>query len=335
VRAAVFHGPRALRVEEVPEPQAGPRDIVVSVRACGVCGTDLHAYADGTLVAPGQVLGHEFAGEVVAVGRMVDGIRAGDRITASPLQPCRRCARCAEGRFNLCDTAWSTAIGLGEPGAFAERVRIPDARLGENVFQLADELSFAAAATTEPLAVAVHGVRLAPQVSAATTAVVLGLGPIGLQCVQVLHAYGAGRVVGVDLSALRRAAAEAIGAEATADLAGLEAVDVVFECTGVAALALQALRTVRAGGTAVLLAVYADRFTLNPNLVVSRELAVRGAIAYTAGDFAEAVRLLATGAARGDALISHRTPLADITRAFELQQEKDRSLKVLVEPHAG
>jgi threonine dehydrogenase-like Zn-dependent dehydrogenase len=198
-----------------------------------------------------------------------------------------------------------------------------------------DALSDAAAATAEPLAVAVHGVRLAPKVAAATTAVVLGLGPIGLRCVAVLRAFGAGRVIGLDLSQLRRDAAVALGAEVTADVAELEAVDMVFECTGVGALALQALRTVRAGGAVILLAVYADRFTLNPNLVVSREIEVRGAIAYTTSDFAEAVRLLATQAVRGDALISHRAPLADITKAFDLQQETDRSLKVLVEPHAN
>jgi threonine dehydrogenase-like Zn-dependent dehydrogenase len=103
----------------------------------------------------------------------------------------------------------------------------------------------------------------------------------------------------------------------------------------VAALALQALRTVRAGGAVVLLAVYAERFTLNPNLVVSREIEVRGAIAYTPSDFAEAVRLLTTETVRGDALITHRAPLADITRAFECQQETARSLKVLVEPHGS
>src|SRR3954447_9609754 len=134
MRAAVFHGPGSLVVEDVPEPEAGPRDIVIGVQACGVCGSDLHMYAHGGTVAPGAVLGHEFAGEIVAVGAEVEGIRAGDRVTASPLTPCGACARCAEGRVNLCESVWERAIGFGLPGAFAERVRIQDARLGDNVF---------------------------------------------------------------------------------------------------------------------------------------------------------------------------------------------------------
>ncbi|MCW2959260.1 MAG: L-iditol 2-dehydrogenase, partial [Solirubrobacterales bacterium] len=245
--------------------------------------------------------------------------------------------RCQEGRFNLCAVAWTTGIAYGRPGAFAERLRIPNAVAGENVFKLPDDVSDEAGATAEPLAVAVHAARLVPGLEGAT-ALVLGLGTIGQQVVQVLNAYGAGRVIGVDISALRLDAARQFGAEAVdgmdavAAALGDDEVDVVFECSGVPALAAAALRLVKGGGTIVVLALYDDEMSFNPTALVQSEIKLQGSIAYTSDDFAEAVRLLSTGEAKAGPLITHREPLADIAGAFATQLEKDQSLKVLVRP---
>src|SRR5689334_19967659 len=187
MKAAVFRGVEDMQVEDVPEPEGGPDDVVVAVKAVGVCGSDLHTYLHGSLVQPGQIMGHEFAGEVVAAGELVEGVAVGDRLTASPLVPCNDCPRCAEGRYNLCAAAWTQGLAYGRPGAFAERIKIPHPVPGENVFPLGDDISDEAGALVEPLAVAVHAVKLAEPVSGAT-ALVLGLGTIGLQVVQVLRA---------------------------------------------------------------------------------------------------------------------------------------------------
>src|SRR4051812_22398238 len=221
MKAAVFRGVQNLQVEDVEAPTAGAEDVVVAVRQCGICGSDLHTYLHGSFVEPGQVMGHEFVGEVVETGDAVKGIAVGDRVTASPLQPCNECARCAEGRYNLCAKAWTQGIAYGKPGAFAELVRIPGAISGQNIFPLGDDVSDDAGALTEPLAVAVHAVKLAEPVAGAT-AVVLGLGTIGQQVVQALRSAGAGRVIGVDISQLRLEAAGTLGAETLDGSDGLE-----------------------------------------------------------------------------------------------------------------
>lgn len=345
MKAAVFKGIEDVQVEDVEEPEAGPHDVVVEVSACGICGSDLHTYLHGSFVEPGQVMGHEFSGRVVAAGEDVAGLAVGDRVTAVPIVPCGNCPRCAEGRYNLCAQAWTTGIAYGRPGAFAERVRIPGSVPGENVFKLSDEIDDEAGATVEPLAVGVHAVRLAGSVEGAT-ALVLGLGTIGQQVVQVLRAHGARRVIGMDLSQLRLAAARELGADAVDGSPGAEAalaaalsegeeIDLVFECSGVPALATAALDAVRAGGQIVVLALYDDPVTFNPTALVQKELRLQGSIAYTSEDFAEAIELLRRGAARADALITQRERLDDIGEAFRVQLSKDRSLKVLVTPNGG
>jgi 2-desacetyl-2-hydroxyethyl bacteriochlorophyllide A dehydrogenase len=345
VKAAVFKGVQDIEVQDVPEPEAGPTDLVVSVAACGICGSDLHTYLHGSFVAPGQVMGHEFAGAVVAAGAEVEGIAVGDRVTASPIVPCGHCARCAEERFNLCAEAWTTGIAYGRPGAFAERVRIPNSVAGANVFKLDASIPDEAGATVEPLAVGVHAVRLAGDVTG-QTALVLGLGTIGQQVVQVLRAYGAGRVIGMDLSALRLHAAAELGAEAVDGGPGLEAalaatvgeggeVDVVFECSGVPALNAAALDAVKGGGTIVVLALYDGEVAFNPTVLVQKEIRMQGSIAYTSDDFGEAVALLARGAVQYAPLITQREALDDIAGAFAVQLEKDRSLKVLITPNGA
>ena len=345
MKAAVFRGVQDMQVEDVEAPKADAGDVIVAVTQCGICGSDLHTYLHGSFVEPGQVMGHEFVGEVVETGDAVKGIAVGDRVTASPLQPCNECARCAEGRYNLCGKAWTQGIAYGKPGAFAELVRIPGAISGQNIFPLGDDVSDDAGALTEPLAVAVHAVKLAEPVAGAT-AVVLGLGTIGQQVVQALRAAGAGRVIGVDISQLRLEAAGTLGAEALDGSAGLEGVlasalsdgeeiDMVFECSGVPALANTALEQVRAGGTIVVLALYDDPVTFNPTVLVQKEIRLQGSIAYTGEDFADAVELLRSGKAQATPLITQRAALDDIGEAFEVQLQKDRSLKVVVIPNGG
>lgn len=342
MKAAVFKGVEDLRVEDVPEPQPGPDDVVVAVKAVGVCGSDLHTYLHGSFVQPGQIMGHEFAGEVVAAGDAVEGVAVGDRLTASPLVPCHDCPRCAEGRYNLCAAAWTQGLAYGRPGAFAERLMIPRPVPGQNVFPLSDDISDEAGALVEPLAVGVHAVKLAGAVEGAT-ALVLGLGTIGLQVVQALRARGAGRVIGIDLSPLRLEAAGKLGAEAVDGSAGIDdalagplasgdEIDLVFECSGVPALANAAIERVRAGGTIVVLALFDDPVTFDPTVLVQKEIRLQGSIAYTGEDFAEAVEMIRRGQAQSDPLITHRESLDDVMDAFGVQLDKDRSIKVLMTP---
>lgn len=342
MKAAVFRGIENLQVEEVATPEAGPEDVVLAIRACGICGSDLHTYLHGSFVEPGQVMGHEFAGEVVAAGADVEGLEVGDRVTGSPIVPCGNCPRCAEGRFNLCGSAWTSGIAYGRPGAFAEFLKIPNPVPGQNVFKLGDEVSDEAGTLVEPLAVAVHAVKLAEPVEG-STALVLGLGTIGQQTIQALRGRGAGRIIGVDISALRIEAAKTLGAEAVDGSAGVEdavgallgdgdEIDLVFECSGIPSLANAALGLIRAGGTIVVLALYDDPVTFNPTILVQKEIRFQGSIAYTGDDFRDAVELLRSGVAKSDPLITQRESLDNVGEAFSTQLRKDESIKVLVKP---
>ena len=341
MRVGVFKGVRRIEVEDAPDPVAGPRDVVIDVKACGICGSDLHSYLEGALVRPGQVLGHEFAGEVVDVGADVSGIAVGDRITALPLQPCGECRRCREGIEHLCERMHERGIGFGYPGAFAERLLIPGAELGVNVHRLPDELSFDEGALVEPLGVAVHSVRRAGA-AAGQSALVYGLGPIGLHVAQALCARGVGPVLGVDLSPLRRERAEELGVVALDGAGDVEAavaaaldggeLDLVFECTGAAPLLQRSLELVRTHGTVAVVALYDRHATVDPNVLVHKEATLVGSAMVTPEDFREALELLRDGRAVAGPLVTHRERLADLPAAFELQCDKDATIKVLVAP---
>ncbi len=340
MRVGVFRGVRSIVVEEMAEPAAGPRDVVLDVKACGICGSDLHTYLEGALVEVGQVLGHEFSGEVVSVGAEVAGIAPGDRVTGIPIQPCGDCRRCREGNGHLCEHMHETGIGFGLPGAFADRVRIPNARLGVNVHALPEELSFEDGALVEPLGIAVHAVRRSGA-RPGQTALVYGLGTIGLHVAQVLRAYGVEPVLGVDLSELRRSRARELGivaldgrdtaAAVRAELGDRE-LDLVFECTGVPALVQGSIELVRPAGTVVIVALYDAPATIETMLFIHKELTMVASVMVTPEDFAEAVELLRSGRAAGAPLVTHRAELADLPAAFELQCDKDATIKVMVSP---
>jgi (R,R)-butanediol dehydrogenase / meso-butanediol dehydrogenase / diacetyl reductase len=337
MRVGVYRGVRSIAVEEVPEPVAGPSDVVLDVKACGICGSDLHTYLEGALVQPGQVLGHEFAGEVVAVGSAVSGIALGDRVTGIPIQPCGECRRCGEGLGHLCEHMHETGIGFGIQGAFADRVRIPNAALGVNTHLLPDELSFEDGASVEPLAVAVHCVRRSGA-RAGQAAFVFGLGTIGLHVAQVLLAQGVAPVVGIDLAELRREKAAELGIVVLDSLDGLAAVlggrelDHVFECTGVPALVQGSIDLVRPRGTVTIVALYDRTATIDPMVLLHKEATIVAGAMVTPEDFADSLELLRSGKAVGEPLVTHRERLADLPAAFELQCDKARTIKVMVAP---
>jgi (R,R)-butanediol dehydrogenase/meso-butanediol dehydrogenase/diacetyl reductase len=334
MRAGVFRGIGQVPIEDVPDPRPGPRDVVLDVKACGICGSDLHTYVAAQLASVGQVMGHEFSGEVAEIGGEVEGIVVGDRVTGPPIQPCGECAACRAGRRHLCETWTTRSIAYGLPGAFAERVRIPDATLGDNVFKLPDPMTFEDGALVEPLAVGLHAVGRA-DTGPGDVALVLGLGTIGLQVAQVLLARGLTDVIGADLSALRRSVAEELGVTAVsgdelAAAAGGRPIDVVFEATGAPALVQGAMELVRPAGTVVLIALYEEPAQIVPTLAVQKELTVRGSAIFTPGEFEEAVELLAAGKVRGRPLITHRLALEDLGEAFEAQLDKHAAIKVMI-----
>ncbi len=348
MRAGVFQAARSFEITELTVPTAGHDGIVVQVTVCGICGSDLHSYTEGAFVEPGQVMGHEFSGRVTEVGTGVRGISVGDRVTAVPLSVCGRCPRCIDGMGHLCETGLSESIAYGLPGAFAEFVRVPDAVLGKNVLVIPDSVSDAAAAMVEPMAVALHAARSASP-DPSDTAVVIGLGSIGLNVVQMLKALGAGRVIGVDVSDSRLALARELGATEVIDgrtTDPLEAVrrltgvgvggvgaraDIVVEASGIGSLLDAAVSMTRAAGRLRIAALYPGPVTLDANQIVQKEMSVAGTFAYR-GEFPTVLEMLADGRVTAEPLITHTFALDDLDAAFQAQLDKNVSIKVQVAP---
>ncbi|MFA4014970.1 MAG: hypothetical protein RUDDFDWM_000036 [Candidatus Fervidibacterota bacterium] len=342
MKAAVLHGINDLRIEEVDMPTiTSDEQVLIRIRAVGVCGSDIHYYREGRIgrfvVKEPLILGHECAGEVVEVGKAVKGLKPGDKVAIEPGVGCRRCKYCHEGRYNLCPQEKFMATPPTH-GAFAEYV-VWD---GDFVFKLPDETSFEAGALCEPLAVALHAVNISEMRSASTVAV-LGCGPIGLALIQAAIASGASSVIATDIYSLRLNKALEMGAtyvfnanEVDAVSAILEATDgegadVVFEAAGSVVTQRQAFSVVKSGGVIVLVGMTPEDKNEVPLLdLITREYQVRGILRY-ANSYPQAVALTATGKVNLLPMVTHRFPLEKTVEALELADtKKDEAIKVMV-----
>jgi threonine dehydrogenase-like Zn-dependent dehydrogenase len=346
MRSARWHGIRSIGLVEEPAPAPGPHDVVLDVGACGICGSDVHAFAEGAWIAEGSPMGHEFAGTVSAVGADVQKLTVGHRVAVNPMGPCGACAQCVAGRTNLCaDPHRSARGGLGD------QVLVPHAEADGRLFRMPDGMSFEEGAFLEPLSVAVRAVRsAAPDLDAPI--VVAGLGSIGQCVLRVLQAAGAQDVLGIDVSQARLKVAAATGA-AVLDNRSTDArehvldrwgtsnspyqpgsgnVRTFFECSGALPMLTLATAVTRASGTVAVAGLTSTTPTVDVNTIVQKELRVIGSFAYTPADSTEAFRLLAGGHVQVAPLVSHRVPLSRVDEAFTTQHAVDGSVKVVVVP---
>ncbi|MFC5215897.1 L-idonate 5-dehydrogenase [Streptomyces coerulescens] len=334
----VIHGQGDLRVEELPVPLPGPGQALVAVRYGGICGSDLHYWRHGGVgdfrLREPMLLGHEVVGTVVAYGDGASGPSVGTAVAVHPATPCDICPECADGRRNVCrDTRYlgSAARFPHVQGGFAARIAVP----ADQVRPLPAGLDPRRAALAEPLSVALHAVRRAGAV-AGRHVLVTGAGPIGCLVVAAARAAGAASVTVTDLLPAALEYARAAGADTVlrADdpgAAGWPAeVDVAIEASGVAAGLDTCLRLVRRGGVVVQLGMLPPgQSPFAGNLVVSREVELRGAFRFDT-EFDAALELLAAEGAF-DGLVSAVVPVRDAEEAFALAADRSRSCKVLLD----
>lgn len=335
MNAVVIEQPSTITVKEVPEPEIGPEDVLVRVGACGICGTDLHI-ADGEFPpTPYPIIpGHEFAGEVVAVGSAVRSLREGTRVAVDPSLFCGHCHFCRRGKGNLCEN-WN-AIGDTVNGGFAELVAVPAA----NAYVLPEGLSYRQGALIEPVSCAVHGIHvLEPQIGDAV--LIVGAGTMGLLLLQlVLHA-GASRVAVLDLNAERLPRAERLGAATTStDLGALReqeplGFDCVIDATGSPKAVESALGAVKRGGKFLVFGVAAEeaRVAVSPFRIYNDEITVLGSMAVL-NSYGPAVELVAQGVIDTDTLITHDMSLDEFPQALE-NVRKGVGLKTQVLPNGS
>ncbi|MEU7817624.1 alcohol dehydrogenase catalytic domain-containing protein [Pseudonocardia sp. NPDC049154] len=332
MRSIALGPDRRLSVQEGPTPEPGAGEVRVDVAYSGICGSDLHAVYDQDPVAAGQVLGHEFSGRVARLGPGVTGWTVGERVTVLPIDACGECAACGR-EDGVCLAGLFLGPGLGRPGGFAESVVVPDRML----VRLPDEVDDRAGALVEPLAV---GYRAARHTGAGPGArvLVLGAGPVGLLTVIGLRARGVESIALVESNPARRAVAEALDlgvaavgdAASAADLLGGPA-DAAVDATGHPSAPGSAFPVLRSGGTLVVVGICMVPAPLDLLTLATSELVVRGSLAYSRADFAEAVRMLASGSVPVDRIV---TAVAALDEAGEIVEDlhggRSQHVKVLL-----
>ena len=341
MQALIFHGARQLAIENVPEPQPGPGEVLIRVNACGICGSDLSGYVGHSPRRNAHIpliMGHEFTGRVVAAGSDAQTeLVPGDQVVVQPLIPCGHCPACRAGQTNICPNM--AVLGIERAGAFANVIAVP----ADRVFKLPDGMNELDATLTETLAVEAHVFRtMAPALLRAV--VVLGAGPQGLLAAQLAKLAGASTVIVTDLVAHRLDMALSMGAthvvqsgtedvvERVKALTGGWGAEFIVDTAGAPATRQQGVAALAPGGTLALIGLGKGDTTLNFVPVVNRELHVRGSYAYTDDDFLRAVELIASGHIRVREMI-RLAPLSQGASFFErLTTQPDDLVKVVLQP---
>jgi threonine dehydrogenase-like Zn-dependent dehydrogenase len=329
MKAAAFMGKRDIRLVDVPEPKIDDNGLLIKVHACGICGSDIHVYNSDLLtedstkvIGDYRIIGHEFTGEIVEVGKNLKTFKVGERVAS-----------------------------VHNKGGLAEYVEIPGDRL-KNLFKLPDDLSFTRAATLEPMCNPMHSYHLREPEDDETVAI-FGSGIIGLGYLQIVKAYRKTRTIIVDVSERRLDVAAKIGVDVAINARQEDAVkkikeltgdhyvryqeksaggcDVTVECAGLALTFNQCLEVLKPeGGTAVIAAVYEEKTDIDPNMIMFKYMTVHGSMGYYHSETEEALSLIASDRVNRDLLISHKLPLSEVTQGFALQADPSKSMKVIV-----
>ena len=285
MKAAVFYGKEDLRVEELPIPEIkNADDVLIRVRACGVCGTDMHIFDGDEGAAPtpaGTVLGHEFAGEVIAVGSGVGNVKVGDRVAVDPNKLCGVCDFCRGGVGHFCEAM--VGIGTTVNGGFAEYCVVPESQ----VYRFSDKISFAEAAMTEPVACCLHGIDLC-EIEAGATVCIIGGGMIGLLMLQLAKLRGAARLILIEPIEEKRRLALSLGADTVIDPltedvaariseAGISRIECVIECVGKTATMKQAIELAGKKSTVMLFGLSKpnDTIDIKPFEIFKKEITLK------------------------------------------------------------
>ena len=332
-----------LELVQMATPEIGPHDVLVRVRACGICGSDVHGLDGKTgRRIPPLVMGHEAAGEVVETGAQVQDLRPGDRVTFDSTVYCGQCFHCTRGEVNLCDNREVLGVSPGpyrRHGAFAEYVSVPR----RIMYRLPDNLSYEQAALIEAVSVAVHAVGITP-VRLGDSAVVVGSGMIGLLALQAVRLAGCTRVIAVDTDDSRLVLAQQMGATATVNPKSGDAAariremtegrgaDVALECVGATDPIRTAIAGVRKGGAVTLVGNVAPDIDLPLQSVVTRQIRLQGSCASN-GEYPACIALLSAGAIQVGPLISAVAPLAEGPSWFDrLYRHEPNLMKVILRP---
>lgn len=330
--SGVFKKIHEIEIEERETPKIDAKSVIIKVEMTGICGTDLHIYHEG-LVPSGSVLGHEFCGEIIEVGKKVKDMTVGDRVVVNPM---------------------INGVGLGlSPGGFARYVKIDNAEKNSNIFPIPKNITSEMGALVEPFSVALAGVNIT-DLEKDDSVLVTGCGTIGLVTIAGLKSKGYDNIIASDISPKRLELAQKMGAKYTfnpsvegelKDLiiksfgtvnslnysGKLPALRAAFECSGVSSVLKQVIDLLSPDAKLTILAIYGKEFNLDPNSIVYKRLNIKGSLFYTNKDFQEAIDLMESGSVDLTPIISHHFPLDELPEAFKVQADSSKSVKVIID----
>ncbi len=353
MKAALWYGRQDVRVENIPEPEVGPGEVKVKVKWCGICGSDVHEYHDGPITIPVDkphpvtgkkapvVIGHEYSGEVVAVGEGVTGFKVGDRVSAETTIACMECHACKAGELTHCENLGITGLS-GYGGAFAEYCLVKE----QFLHHLPDELDYAKAAIVEPFTVGFHAVD-AGDFKAGMCAVVLGAGPIALGTIEVLKAGGARRIICVARKEKPKQFALAAGADIVVDPEKCDAAaeikrltsgvgaDICFETFGSDIGPAIGQDCLRSHGTLVIISLWNKSAQVDLMTTVQKELRIVGTNLSSFNDYETVIKMFCDGRMSGDYYVTKRIHLDDLVEegyGTLLGPDRKDHVKILVTP---
>lgn len=329
-----------IKVEDIPVPEIGPDDVLIRVKACGICHTDISIV--GGFIRPPKlpiVPGHEPAGVVEAVGSAVKRLKVGDRVCIDSVISCGQCHYCFTGRDHLCHSP--IALGFDWNGGWAEYMRAP----AVNCFVLPEKISFEEGAIiTDAVVTTFHAMKRG-EVKPGDVVAIFGVGGLGINAIQMAKAFGAARVIAVDRNEAKRKLALAVGADEAIDLnspslrkelrmlSGGEGIDVALEFIGLDTTIQQTIECVRKGGKAVIVGVHTGTFQVAGHPMVAKEIDIRGVWTFPKQDFPYVIELVRSGKIDLSRSISHRVPLEEVNRGLEILEKRiGNPLRVVVTP---
>jgi L-iditol 2-dehydrogenase len=339
MRVAMYYNNHDVRLEEMPTPQIGEGELLVRVMACGICGSDVVEWY--RLSKAPLVLGHEIAGEIIAVGDGVKSYKEGERVVVAHHVPCNKCHYCLSGHHTACETLHQTNI---YPGGFAEYIRAKAIVVDRGLFRIPDELSFEEASFTEPLACVLRGQKRVG-ISPGQSVLVIGSGITGLLHLQLAQALGAGCVIATDIVDYRLEAARRFGASATIhaeedvpnrlrQLNKGRLADLVVICTDAPSAIVQGLQSVERGGTVLFFAPMKPGVSIPVpgNELFFNDITLTTSYAGSPADYSTALELIQAHRVNVAEMITHRLSLAGAGLGFQLVAKAQDSMKVIIEP---
>jgi len=338
MKEAVVIRPGCLEFREVPEPKAGPGQVVIRVMRIGVCGSDIHVWhGKHPFVTYPLVQGHEYAGVVESIGPGVQGIAVGEKVAATPQEVCGVCPPCRRGQYNACEVL--KVRGFQAPGS-ARDLFVTEA---EKIVKLPASFTFEMGAFAEPVAVAAHVTGRAGDLKGRNV-VVSGAGTIGNFIAQACLAKGAAKVLLTDISAYRLEVAKQVGVkdvlnvkegtleDASKKVFGADGFDLAIEVAGVEASLTSLVKCIGKGGTILIVGVYGDKPKMDMSVVCEHELTLKGSMMYRHEDWVQAVEWMASGAVKTEPLVSCHFPFAQYADAYAfIDKQGEKAMKVMID----